>query len=131
MHILIVAKHSTNSDTNLSAGRFHVIIRNFLFEKYNSNAKKANEIENKITIGEHSTCLLLVLGSFSPWDKIGMIKGSTLSPSFLTSSPSDRPATCNREIVYYEFCRLWLNKNGSTIFKCRPAAFQRMMMQEK
>jgi hypothetical protein len=30
----------------------------------------------------------------SPCDRIGIIEGKTLSPSFLTSSPSDLPATC-------------------------------------
>lgn len=39
------------------------------------------------------TCLLSTSGSFSPLAKIGIIRGSTLSPSFLTSSPSDLPAT--------------------------------------
>ena len=39
------------------------------------------------------TCLLLEFGSLRPCDRIGIIEGKTLSPSFLTSSPSDLPAT--------------------------------------
>ena len=39
------------------------------------------------------TCLLPASGSLSPRDKMGIIEGNTLSPSFLTSSPSALPAT--------------------------------------
>ena len=35
-----------------------------------------------------------------PFSRIGMISGNTLSPSFLTKSPSVRAATC---LLSYEF----------------------------
>lgn len=59
--------------------------------KYSNIPKKISS--SKKVASQRLTCRLLVLESFNPFDKIGIINGSTLSPSFLTSSPNDLPAT--------------------------------------
>jgi len=56
-----------------------------------TRAETTDQIQNLAKI---NTCLVLGTGSSRPFAKMGMIAGSTLSPSFRTSSPRDRPATC-------------------------------------
>ena len=72
-----------------------------------SDDQRGKKIQNMQT-GRSLTCLLLGSGSFKPWDKIGIIKGSTLSPSFLTSSPNERPATWNSKEWTYSY--IWNSK---------------------
>ena len=53
------------------------------------------EVETMISLSPtHTPCLLSLSSLSKPFSRIGMISGKTLSPSFLTMSPSVLAATC-------------------------------------